>query len=319
MHRTRLSRSPAGAGPRRVPARVEGRLAALVAALVAGLLAVPRPAAAAPPAHRVFVSPAELAGALNDPHLVILHVGAIRSAYDDAHLPGARFLPLSAILAQPPGVPNELPPAANLARTFEGLGVGDSSRVVVYGDLGGVGAARVYWSLSWLGHERAVSILDGGLAAWTRAGHPTSPVVPRVTPGHLTVRRNDAVVARLDWVHRHLGDPKVLLVDSRPPSEYAGDIPGGGIRRAGHLPGAKNLPWETTLTGPGMPLATEPLVRRQFQGLGVRPGTVVVAYCRTGIQAAWLFAVARWLGYDARLYDGSFTEWSRRTNLPVAR
>lgn len=294
---------------RSIPLRALAILVALAAA----------DAASPAPAQPVFVPAAWVAEAREDPHLLVLHVGATRTAYDDGHLPGARFLALSQILAQPEGLPNELPPAPGLAKAFEAVGVGDGSRVVVYGDLGGLGAARVYLSLAWLGHGDRVSILDGGLDAWKAAGGKTTTEVPKVVPGHLTVRPRNDVVVDLAFVEAHLHDRGILLVDTRPPAEFAGDIPGGGIPRPGHLPGAVNLPWQTTLTGPGGRLEDASALRHQLEALGVRPGTTLVVYCRTGMQAGFVFAVTRWLGYPARVYDGSYYEWSRRADLPVER
>src|SRR3712207_6400249 len=106
----------------------------------------------------------------SDPGTVILHVGRNRADYDAGHIPGARWVPLSSIVTERNGVPNELPSVEALDAVFEAAGVSDGSRVVVYGDMGGLSAGRAFFTLDYLGLPPAV--LDGGLEAWRAAGRP---------------------------------------------------------------------------------------------------------------------------------------------------
>jgi thiosulfate/3-mercaptopyruvate sulfurtransferase len=116
----------------------------------------------------MLVQTSWLAAHLADKNLVILHVGTDRNSYDAAHIPGARFLALSEIAVSRNGIPNELPPVNDLKATFERLGVGDHSRVVLYGDMLGLFATRAYFTLDYLGHGSSAALLDGGLEKWSR-------------------------------------------------------------------------------------------------------------------------------------------------------
>src|SRR5690606_15567428 len=137
----------------------------------------PEAEAAVPRAEPRAVLPADSAAALlAGADVVVLHVDRDRDAYDAGHLPGARFLPLGAIVVERDGVPHELPPVAALGSVFESLGVGDSSRVLLYGDP--LWAARAWFTLEYLGHGDRASVLDGGLAAWRAGGHPVTRDAP---------------------------------------------------------------------------------------------------------------------------------------------
>jgi thiosulfate/3-mercaptopyruvate sulfurtransferase len=121
------------------------------------------------------------------------------------------------------------------------------------------------------------------------------------------------------WVHERLNDDGFAIIDARPPAEFSGETPGEGITRPGHIPGARNLFWQDLVESADNPrLKDEAELRRLFREAGAEPGRTVVAYCRTGGQSAFLYTVARHLGYDVRMYDGSFIDWSR-TQYPVER
>lgn len=260
-----------------------------------------------------------LAARLRDPAWVVLHVGRDRASYDAGHLPGARFLPLASIVAERDGVPNELPPVAHLDSVFESVGVSDGSRVVLYGDLGGLAAARAFFTLEYLGHTGA-ALLDGGLEAWRAAGRPVTTAAPGPSRGSLTPRPRPERAVGAEWVRERLRDPAVVLVDARPAAEFSGAEPGAGITRPGHIPGARNLFWRDALVSPERPVLRDVLVlRAMYEGAGAARGKTVVTYCRTGVQASHAYFVARYLGYEARMYDGSFIDWSRRDGYPVER
>jgi thiosulfate/3-mercaptopyruvate sulfurtransferase len=309
----------------------------------------------------LLVSVAQLQRRLNDPTVVVLHVGRDRSSYDAGHVPGARFLALSSIVTDRAGVPNELPPVEALDEVFEAAGVSDDSRVVVYGDLGGLAAARAFFTLDYLGRPPAV--LDGGLEAWRAAGRPVETAAPAARRGSFTPRPRPELVVDADWVRGHLRDSTVAFIDARPPEQFSGAEPGEGVQRPGHIPGANNLFWQNTVVSPANPVLRSPeVLRALFRLAGGRfasdveiirerpryepadtseaarrarrqpqrrpnanpaqrpqPNTVVV-YCRTGVQASWDYFAARYLGYQVKMYDGSFIDWSRRgPEYPVER
>ena len=268
----------------------------------------------------LLVSAEDLADDLNDANLVIVHVGRDRASYDAGHIPGARFLPLSSIAEERAGLPNELPPVERLDSVFESLGIGDGTRVVLYGDLDGLAAGRAFFTLDYLGHQRT-AVLDGGLAAWRTEGGavsreaPGAPAPASFTPNPQPQRMVDAA-----WVRTHLDSTKIALIDARPVAEYTGETPGADVTRPGHIRGAENLFWKNTLLSEANPVLRTPAVLRGMLRLaGADPGDTVVVYCRSGVQASHLYFVSRYLGYETKLYDGSFVDWSRRADYPVVR
>ena len=278
-----------------------------------------------------------LAAHLESRDVVVLHVGRTDSAYWAGHIPGARFLPLSAVATTVRGIPNEFPPRGYLVATFRDLGVGDSARIVIYGDDPGLLAARAWVALDLLGQSGRTSILDGGLARWTAERRPTATDLIMSSPEAFTARWQGDRIVDATWVRAHLGDSSVMFVDARPSDQYAGAEPGCQpgptscteipAERRGHLPGAKSLFWMGALVSREDPvLKPMHFLHEEFwKPTGAdRPGVrTIVTYCRTGMQASHTYFVARYLGYpDVRLYDGSFIEWSALTpaaDYPVER
>ena len=266
----------------------------------------------------LLVSTAWLAEHLDDPGVVVLHVAPDRSGYDRGRIPGARFLPLGAIVVERDGLANELPPVERLDSVFEAVGVSDDSRVVVYGPP--LAAARAFFTLDYLGHGDRTALLDGGVERWVAEGRPLSTEAPAFARGQFTPRPMSERVVDAAWVSERLGAPAVALLDARPAAEFAGDVAGAGIPRPGHIPGARNVFWQRMIRSPEDPTFLEPeALRALLRDAGIEPGDTVVAYCRTGVQASVAYFVARYLGYEARMYDGSFMDWSPREALPVER
>lgn len=271
-------------------------------------------AAAPAQAQQVFVSPAAIAADVATGRVVVLDVGRPDSAWARGRLPGARRLPFATIVTTRDGIPNELPPVARLDSVFESLGVGDDTRVLLYGDV--LAAARAWVTLDLLGHRHAL-LLDGGLPRWVGEGHPLStadappPGAARFSPRLDSTRLVDAA-----WVHARLADPAVTLVDARSPGEFAGTTQSPQVPRPGHVPGARSVFWRRLLQSDSLP-ALRP--RAELESLLALPAgaTRMVAYCRTGHMASMLYAVARELGRPVVLYDPSFVEWSGRGDLPV--
>jgi thiosulfate/3-mercaptopyruvate sulfurtransferase len=262
----------------------------------------------------------ELSRRLNDPRVVVLHVGRDRASYDAGHVPGARFLPLSAIVAEQNGIPNELPPVQQLEEAFEAVGVSDNTRVVLYGDLQGLLAARAFFTLDYLGHADH-AILDGGLEKWRADGRPVQTEAPAVRRGSLTPRPRPDLLVSAEWVRDRLNDSTVVLVDARPAAEFSGATPGDGITRPGHIPGAHNMFWRNALISETDPRLRSPEVLASAYTLAeAAQADTVVVYCRTGVQASHAYYVARYLRRNVRMYDASFIDWSRRgEGFPVER
>lgn len=253
----------------------------------------------------------------NNPGLVILYIGE-RKSYDEGHIPGARFVAFSDITITRGELHNELPPVADLKKLFEKAGVGDDSRVILYGDRLGLLATRAWFTLDYLGHGDRAALLDGGLEKWRAERRPLSKEEPQVKAATFTPRVNPAVVVQLpvmqDLSWEAANDPAspLALIDARPPEEYAGTKDHNGVSRRGHIPGAVSLYWMKTLESKDDPQLLPPAELRQlFAAAGAAPGKKVVSYCVTGVQGSHTYFVAKYLGFDAALYDGSMTEWSK--------
>ena len=288
--------------------------------------------------HREYLVGADwLAAHLRAADVVILHVGRTDSAYRAGHVPGARYLSLAAVATTIAGIPNEFPPADQLAATFRDLGIGDSARIVIYGEDPGLLAARAWVALDLLGQSGRAALLDGGLAAWVAGRRPIETTVRTLVPRPFTSRWQAERIVPASWVRAHLGDSTVVLEDARPAGQYAGEEPScppgrpacGQIPpdRRGHLPGARSLYWMDALVSPENPVlrSMHELHEALWKPTGAdRPAVkTLVTYCRSGLQASHAYFVARYIGYpDVRLYDGSFVEWAGLTpaaEYPVER
>ena len=150
---------------------------------------------------------------------------------------------------------------------------------------------------------------------WRSEGRPVTSEALAVTPGKLTARPRADLVVDSGWVREHLRDAGVVTLDSRMPEFYSG-ANAGIAARAGHIPGARNIPYTSTLDEQRKFRSREALQELLAQA-GAASGKTVVTYCHVGMQATVLYFVARSLGYEVRLYDGSFQDWSRRPGLPV--
>jgi thiosulfate/3-mercaptopyruvate sulfurtransferase len=270
----------------------------------------------APALPNAVVDAAWLQAHLHDAGLVLLEVGP-PNAYVRAHIPGARLVQIDAITTRMDTLAMELPPVADLVQVFRAWGVTDNSRIVLYWDADWVPpTTRVWFTLDRLGLAERTSILDGGLAAWQAAGGAvTGAAPPPATPGRLTAHPR-VVTVDMKWVAAHLEDPKVVVVDTREPRFWNGSD-AGSQPRAGRIPGAKNVPY-SSLIRDGR-LLDLPAAERLLRDAGAGPGKRIVPYCHAGGQATVVYFAARRLGYDVRLFDGSFQQWSRHTEVPVAR
>jgi thiosulfate/3-mercaptopyruvate sulfurtransferase len=278
--------------------------------------------AAASPAEPLVVSTGWLAQHLNDPDLVLLHVGD-EAEYEATHLPGARFVSardLSVSDRSGAGLTLELPPAEDLRRSLEALGVSDASRVVVYYGNDWVSpATRVLFTLDYAGLGERAALLDGGMKAWVRDGHPVTSVVPPATAGTLSPLKTRPLVVDGAWVGAHLNSPSVSVVDARLTAFYDGTRAGGSRQtphRAGHVKGARSVPFDEIVDDQVRVRPLEEL-REIFARAGVKQSDTIVAYCHIGQQATAVLFAARLLGHPALLYDGSFEDWSRRPDAPV--
>ena len=282
------------------------------------------PASAQESPGSLIVSTAWLAAHLNDPRVVVLQVDMDMNRHGETpfaaeHIPGARKLSYTEIEVASGGLDSEMPPVEQLRETFEGLGVSDSSRVVVAYSREAPVAARVVMVLDYLGHDR-VSFVDGGLPKWRAEKRELTSNVANVTRGsmHPHVRAN--VIVDATWIEARIGKPGLALIDTRADGEYLGTAGRHGMPSEGHLAGAHQLQWEQLFQGDsgsqsGAPLKDRATLRKMFTAR-MQPGDTVVTYCWVGYRASTTYFAARALGLPARLYDGSYEDWSKR-KLPT--
>jgi thiosulfate/3-mercaptopyruvate sulfurtransferase len=270
----------------------------------------------------LVVTTAWLAAHLNDPDLVLLHVGE-KSAYDQAHLPGARFVSTGDLAVSDPtgvGLHLEMLPADVLRQRLESLGISDKSRVVVYYGKDWISpTTRILFTLDYAGLGDRTVLLNGGQGAWVRDGHAVTSEVPPPRPGSLAPLKLRPLVVDADYVKAHLHVAGTALVDARDPMFYKGASTGGGPdhpHRRGHIAGAVSIPF-STLTDDTLMVRSQADLEAAFTRAGVKPGDTVVAYCHIGQQATAALFAARALAHPVLLYDGSFEDWSRRDGYPV--
>ena len=301
----------------RIPQRV-----AITALLMGAML--PEPGAAQDSRERLLVSAEWLVAHIDDPGVVVIQPQS--RGYAQGHIPGARQVPSRAVTynegdeASPDHKMLELPPDLEQVRgALEQAGVSDGSHVVItFEGRGMAWATRLLWTSQVLGLTH-VSLLDGGNAAWEEAGGVLVTEVPPSGRGSVTSppdlsRRVDKGLVRRVSEGAAAG---YALLDARAPASYDGveeERPG----RAGHIPGAENVPMTRIFDERGR-LRSPRELKALFDGAGVASGDQIVAYCHIGLWATTLVFAARTLGYEAVLYDGSMSEWARDSSLPLVR
>ncbi|MBB93244.1 MAG: 3-mercaptopyruvate sulfurtransferase [Rhodobacteraceae bacterium] len=275
---------------------------------------------------RTLVSTDWLAAHLKDPDLRILdgswYLPAAgrdgKAEYDAAHIPGARFFDIDDISDQRSDLPHMLPPVEKFMSRLRALGVGDGHQVVVYDGVGCFSAPRVWWMFRVMG-QMDVAVLDGGFAKWQAEEREIEDMPPVIRDRHMTVRVQNHLVRDVTQVSAasKLGDH--TIIDARAAERFRGDAPEPreGLR-AGHIPGAVNVPFGTLLNADGTMKDPDGL-RDAFAAGGADLGKPVITSCGSGVTACILGLAMERLGKtDYAIYDGSWSEWGLSPTLPIA-
>jgi thiosulfate/3-mercaptopyruvate sulfurtransferase len=263
------------------------------------------------PLSEPLVDAASLAGALGDPAVVVADVRwyldgrSGRAVFEEGHVPGAVFVDLDAVLAGPVGDGSRgrhpLPSPDDFASALGDLGIGADAFVVAYDDAGGSIAARLWWMLRAAGQRGAV--LDGGTRSWPGPWE-TGPGEARAAVPRATRPWPASSIAELCATGGPRLDGATRLVDARAPERYRGEVEPVDAR-AGHIPGAVNLPWSGNLDADTGKFLDAAALRRRF-GTGD-----IVSYCGSGVTACHNLLALEVAGLEGgRLYPGSWSEWS---------
>ena len=245
-----------------------------------------------------------------------------RAAYRQSHIPGAVYAHLNEDLSGPITATSgrhPLPDARKLMHTLGRWGIDSEKQVVVYDwDNGAMAAARLWWLLRWLGHEK-VAVLDGGFRHWQAAGFETSSATFTPSVAEFNGMPQASMIADASEVAVQAQQPDWRVLDARAPERFAGKAePIDAV--AGHVPGAVNFPMTLNMQGDGhwQPAAT---LRTQFVAtLGNVNGTHTIAMCGSGVTACHNLLALEIAGiHGAKLYPGSWSEWIRDASRPVAR
>ena len=254
---------------------------------------------------------------LDDASLVLLQIGE-KKDYQSGHIPGAQFLDYASISTpHGQGLMLELPPVEQLVSVFEKLGVTNRSHIILYFGTNWVTpTTRVYWTLDYLGLGDRTSILNGGLVAWQATHHAVSTETKQPAKGSITPALRKEIVADAAWISSHLNQPAVTVIDARTHEFYNGSQ-SDGSPRSGHIPGAFNLSYLEVIDQDNNKFKSADGLKDLFRTAGLKPGNLMVSYCHIGQRATVLYFAAKMLGYDAKMYDGSWEDWSRRMDLPI--
>lgn len=251
----------------------------------------------------LLTTPAALASAAK--YTLIVDVRSPEE-YAQGHIPGARQIAPDAVADPDAPVGGVLRPLDEIAAIFEDLSVTPDTPVVFYDGGNGLHAARMIWLAEYLGLHR-VSLLDGGLSAWSAAELPletgSGPAVPN---GAFSPAQTPRRIASADWILERRDDPGTVVIDVRPAVAFA----------AGHIPWAKNIPWKESLKE-DLTMRSADDLRAHFEAQGVTPDKAIVVHCQNGLASAHSYVALRLLGYPrVRVYHRSWAEWGQARDLP---
>ncbi len=271
-----------------------------------------------------LITTAWLAEHLNDPYVRIVDCrwvlgesGEGRRRYEAGHIPGAVHLDIDTDLSAKEGPGRHpLPNRRDFERTMARIGVSRDIHVIAYDEGTGSPAPRLWWLIRIFGHDK-VSVLDGGLKLWQGEGRPVTTEIPSFREGTFTGRTRHVSLVDKNTVDRLRDDPNVLLIDARAPERYRGEVEPIDAR-PGHIPGAENFPFTKAIDPASGRFLPPERLREEFEKIGVGTAKTLICYCGSGVTACTNLLALRRAGFDAKLYEGSWSEWSKDPELPVS-
>ncbi len=278
--------------------------------------------------EKLLIDTEELAKHLDDPAWIVfdtrhdlVDAGKGRKAYAAAHIPGAYFIHVDENLAGAKTGKNgrhPLPELAQFAARMNASGLAPGKQVVVYDDVGGNFAVRLWWLLRWLGHDR-VALLDGGFPLWVKEGRPVASEVPPARQGTFVPKPHLGATVDVHYVDRFRADPAVKLMDARAAERFNGlQEPIDPV--AGHVPGAMNRFWKENLQPDGRFKPPRALREELTAALAGADPAMAVHMCGSGVTACHNIFAMELAGLPGgRLYPGSWSEWCADSTRPVAR
>jgi thiosulfate/3-mercaptopyruvate sulfurtransferase len=242
-----------------------------------------------------------------------------RAEYEAAHIPRAVYFDIDDIADEQSPLPHMLPSPTKFSARVRKLGLGDGLKIVAYDNNTYAASARVWWMFRTMGHEDIV-VLDGGLKKWQAEGRPIDDLPGRPSERHFTPRANSFLLRDLEQMRANLTSKREQVVDTRSAGRFSGAVaePRPGLK-AGHIPGALNVPASDLLAEDGTFKDAQAL-SGVFAAAGVDLEKPITTSCGSGVSAAIAsLALARVGRPDVALYDGSWTEWGSQPDTPVVR
>lgn len=267
-----------------------------------------------------MVSTDWLADNLNNHQLVLLHYGS-EGQFKKEHIPGARHVSMKNLIVEGKNeLKHELPDEGILQEVLNKWGINSDSIIVISysGKNALIMLTRLYMTLDYAGLGDRTALLNGGLKRWKAEGRPVTDEIDTYPRGNYILNVSTQVIAQKNWINNNLNSKSVVIVDARPPSVYSGEFPDHNAPRKGHIQGAVNIPFNSVSSGePGSLLKSEKQLRKLFEENYITGEVTIVVYCGSGVWAAPVWFAAKYLGYDARFYDGSYQEWGNDKQMPV--